>query len=73
VFKFSKTISFILFVICLFALGAEIYILLTRDFTDSEQIAFELIVITFLLLMLAHLFNNLSIKPNKSKKNSFDF
>ena len=72
-FKFNRKILFLVFLVCLLALGAEIYYILTNGVHDSEEWLFEFFAISFLFAISAYLINSIFKRSESDKENGIDF
>ncbi len=61
-FKFNRKILFIFFLVCLFALGAEIFYILMYGVYDTAEMILEFLIMSFILTVSVHLINLIFIK-----------
>ena len=54
-FKFNRKVLFILFLVCLFALGAEIFYILMYGVYDTAEMVLEFLIMSFILTISVYL------------------
>jgi len=62
-FKFNRKILFIFFLVCLIALGAEIFYILMYGVYDTAEMILEFLIMSFILTVSVYLINLIFIKP----------
>jgi len=66
-FKFNRKVLFMLFLVCLFALGAEIFYILMYGVYDTAEMVLEFLIMSFILTVSVYL---ISLIFKKSTANS---
>ena len=56
-FKFNRKVLFMLFLVCLFALGAEIFYILMYGVYDTVEMVLEFLIMSFILTVSVYLIN----------------
>jgi hypothetical protein len=65
--KFNRKVLFMLFLVCLFALGAEIFYILMYGVYDTAEMVLEFLIMSFILTVSVYL---ISLIFKKSTANS---
>ena len=72
-FKFHRKVLFLVFLVCLIALGAEIFYILLYGIHDSEEWLFEFFAISFLFTISGYLINSLFNNSSNDNESEIDF
>ena len=72
-FNFNRKILFLIFLVCLIALGAEFFYILINGIHDSEELLFEFLAISFLFTISLYLINSIFKKSSIDKESEIDF
>ena len=56
-FKFNRKVLFMFFLVCLFALGAEIFYILMYGVYDTAEMVLEFLIMSFILTVSVYLIN----------------
>ena len=72
-FKFNRKILFLVFLVCLIVLGAELFYILLYGIHDSEELLFEFLAISFLLTISGYLINSIFKRVSNDKESEIDF
>jgi len=72
-FKFNRKVLFIFFLVCLIALGAEIFYILMYGVFDIEEMIFEFLIMSFILTLSVYLINNIFKRSERDNENRIDF
>jgi len=71
-FKFNKLILFLVFLISLMALGAEIFFIFYSGVYSTEDLIFEFFAISFLLILSGYFVYQIYDKTSKTDESDLD-
>ena len=72
-FKFNRKVLFLVFLVCLIALGAEIFYILTYGVFDTKEMIFEFLIMSFILTITVYLINHIFKRSEHDNENRIDF
>lgn len=71
-FKFNRKILFLLLLVCLITLGAEIFYILMYGVYDTKEMVLEFLIMSFILTLSLYLINSIFKRSTSDNRKGLD-